>query len=955
MATGWDAFISYSHAESERTAIALQRGLERFARPWYQRRAIRVFRDNSAMSTNPALWPAIEQGLIASKQLIVLLSPTAAASPYVERETAWWVTNKGTDSILLVQDAGPLSWTVEGRFSDESAVPPALRTAFSDEPRWLDLRWLHDSASPSSDARFAEAVADLSAPIRGVSRDELIGEDLAQHRKVRRLTRAAISGLTLLLITSIVATVIAVRQRDDVLRQAVTLSSRQLASTATGLLGSDLRLAQLMAVHGLRTEDSTVTRSALLAAALASPPVQYFATFEAPVTAIGTGSRAVAVGLADGRVYTVGIHVGDQPTLRFTAPSAVTAIRTTADAGHLLVQADESISVVDASGSRTLGVKAMVGTDAIGLSPSGAVAAVLTSAERNSIVILDPATGKVLQRRRDIMAPRVGEAAVYPQYTQRISFVNDDRLRLVANDARWVTVDLRSGRTSQRGQTDWIPSVQLYQASSRGDRLLSAQIGNGHQVTAWSLDRSGSGKGAVRTAEVQISDPLGLAVSPDGHYLLVSDSASGVSAAAMAAPNDPFAATRFPSSRIPGLDGAGAMEFFSPNRAVIAARNQLAFLTLGGPGRGLTSQRLVPRSASALPGYATDSRSSTLAVAPDGANLAVFESSLGTVELVPVPGHGGRSLAAAEVVSAGTQSLGPLWLDPDTVLVLSSGTGQSSRPLPSGVLVWGLGLEDDPDRFVQALVAQVTPDNRVLIATSDGLIQTREAPSGRLLATAGARVPNDRSYELAAFSADGRYLALLDSESDDLQAYQSATLRVLDPVTGQVLHEVSWPSTGRPDELAFAGSDLLVSHGAGVDIMADAGRGAVTRVATSGNRTSTGSAQRNPPLLGPDGIVGLPTRSGLQLYQLDGLQPLATVPLAAGFETVPRAYAFTPDGSTLISGHFGADRTTARVTFRKLGIEAIVAQTCASAGGAVAVDDWIRLVGGTPPDDLGCR
>ena len=62
MATGWDAFISYSHADSERTAIALPRGLERFARPWYQRRAIRVFRDNSALSTNPGLWPATSRG-----------------------------------------------------------------------------------------------------------------------------------------------------------------------------------------------------------------------------------------------------------------------------------------------------------------------------------------------------------------------------------------------------------------------------------------------------------------------------------------------------------------------------------------------------------------------------------------------------------------------------------------------------------------------------------------------------------------------------------------------------------------------------------------------------------------------------------------------------------------------------------------------------------------------------
>ena len=49
-ASGYDAFISYSHALDGALAPALQTGLERFAKPWYRPRALRVFRPESASS-----------------------------------------------------------------------------------------------------------------------------------------------------------------------------------------------------------------------------------------------------------------------------------------------------------------------------------------------------------------------------------------------------------------------------------------------------------------------------------------------------------------------------------------------------------------------------------------------------------------------------------------------------------------------------------------------------------------------------------------------------------------------------------------------------------------------------------------------------------------------------------------------------------------------------------------
>jgi hypothetical protein len=63
----YNAFVSYSHAADAKLAPAIQRALHAFAKPWYKLRALRVFRDKTSLSANPALWDAIEQALSQSE------------------------------------------------------------------------------------------------------------------------------------------------------------------------------------------------------------------------------------------------------------------------------------------------------------------------------------------------------------------------------------------------------------------------------------------------------------------------------------------------------------------------------------------------------------------------------------------------------------------------------------------------------------------------------------------------------------------------------------------------------------------------------------------------------------------------------------------------------------------------------------------------------------------------
>jgi len=59
----YDAFVSYSHAKDKPIAAALQSVVQKLGKPWYRRRALRIFRDDTSLSATPGLWPAIEQAL----------------------------------------------------------------------------------------------------------------------------------------------------------------------------------------------------------------------------------------------------------------------------------------------------------------------------------------------------------------------------------------------------------------------------------------------------------------------------------------------------------------------------------------------------------------------------------------------------------------------------------------------------------------------------------------------------------------------------------------------------------------------------------------------------------------------------------------------------------------------------------------------------------------------------
>jgi tetratricopeptide (TPR) repeat protein len=196
----YDAFVSYSHAKDKPIAAALQSVVQRLGKPWYRRRALRIFRDDTSLSATPHLWPTIEQALGQSRFLILLASPEAAASHWVNKEVAYWLEAKSADTLLIAVTDGKLKWdhSVEDfAWGEGTPLPPALKGRFAVEPKWVDLTAYRDGAD-KRDAKFTELAADFAAAIRGMPKEDLLSQEVRQQRKALTLAWSAAGSLLIL-------------------------------------------------------------------------------------------------------------------------------------------------------------------------------------------------------------------------------------------------------------------------------------------------------------------------------------------------------------------------------------------------------------------------------------------------------------------------------------------------------------------------------------------------------------------------------------------------------------------------------------------------------------------------------------------------------------------------------------------------------------------------------------
>ena len=382
----FDCFLSYSRGSSTGLAIDLQTGLERFAKPWNKLRAIRVFRDDQSMAANTALWSTIEKGLREARWFVLIATPESGSSQYVNQEVDWWLRNKGPHSLLLVRASGTIEWDrAANTFTTRStAIPPALRFAYAEEPRWVDMSWFVEAGSlGKADPRFTERVADLSAAIRGTERDVLLGENVRQHRKTQRLTRAAVSALSVLLVLALAAGAVAIVQRGEAVRQrnvatdqSLVSTARQLAATAVNDADTNLQRALLLAATAYRTRPEHQTETALHEVLATTPQLVGFVDFGEQVALADAtpDGNVIVAGAESGKVYRIDRGSGERAEL-FDLPENIDFLAVSDDgqtvAAGAHTRGDEGIESRDSALWANGDVTQLPGERLVALSPSG--------------------------------------------------------------------------------------------------------------------------------------------------------------------------------------------------------------------------------------------------------------------------------------------------------------------------------------------------------------------------------------------------------------------------------------------------------------------------------------------------------------------------------------------------------------------------------------------------------
>jgi tetratricopeptide (TPR) repeat protein len=229
--TRYYAFLSYSHRDSG-LAGWLHRELERFRVPGslagkltangvVPKRLTPIFRDQHDLSAGDDLTAEIQAALAASQFLVVLCSPGAAKSKWMNLEIESFKRTRPEGCVLAAVASGePFASDMPGREKEE-CFPSALRfkydrrghrTEKTADPLAADFR--------AGDEARRIAFLKLVAGMLGVGLDELVQrETTRKHRKLAWLAAASIGGMA---VTSTLA-VTAIQARDtarDQRRQA---------------------------------------------------------------------------------------------------------------------------------------------------------------------------------------------------------------------------------------------------------------------------------------------------------------------------------------------------------------------------------------------------------------------------------------------------------------------------------------------------------------------------------------------------------------------------------------------------------------------------------------------------------------------------------------------------------------------------------------------------------------
>jgi eukaryotic-like serine/threonine-protein kinase len=260
------AFISYSHRDKA-WAAWLHRALERYTIPHrlvgtltetgvVPRRLSPIFRDADELATARDLGQKVTQALGQSACLLVVCSPAAALSRWVDEEIRTYQRLGGGERIFcLVVGGEPNASRIPGRGAEE-CFPPALRQRYDAEGGLSDdvIEPLAADVRSGGDGK-ADALCKLVAGMLGVGLDTLKRRDL--QRRARRAVALSAVALAVALVMTLLALRATLARRDAVVASHVAERRQKDAEDLVAFMLGDLndRLAQVSRLDILEAVD----------------------------------------------------------------------------------------------------------------------------------------------------------------------------------------------------------------------------------------------------------------------------------------------------------------------------------------------------------------------------------------------------------------------------------------------------------------------------------------------------------------------------------------------------------------------------------------------------------------------------------------------------------------------------------------------------------------------------
>lgn len=947
----FDAFMSYSHAVDGRLAPALQQGVQTLGKPWHRRRVLHVFRDQTSLSASPGLWPDIERALAMSRFFILLASPEAADSSWVRKEVLWWREHRASERLLIAVTDGSLAWDSERDDFDgeaSSALPGVLRGCFAREPLWVDLRWARAERQVSSrDPRFRDCIADLAAPLHGCPKDELIGEDIRNHRRAIRLARGAGATLALITAAAIVAAILAIGQRNAARHETLLATSRQLAAQSQAAGPSRLDTSLLLSHAAWRTAQTPQALAALLQANTASPQLVALTTQQQRITSIASepGASMIATGASDGTVRLWRPAVGGA-TMR-VAGLAAAAVSATAFGGT-------DLAVGDAAGN--VGVYVLPARRWVWPIQSQAhpITAVAVDGADGTVASASSLGGKstieISRAAAHARSARVTVAPVLGSPITRLAFNGANRLVVGAFTGQVFVFSLMPtlrylGTSTQYTATDG-SNIGAYSADMKSFGVSGGGVSRTDAETT-SLGQPGLPAPArFQFPPTAPNPPLAVALAPDGRRLAVSGSTEvtvlrrvGIGGA------DPALAT----TTLTGLASLGSLTFPDEDHIVGTDGHTVAVWDLRQSGR--IAHTLGPP----LERVSMAVEKAPTAVSPDGRYATWVEPSSGASEykLDCWDLRTSRELHAEP-------PRGPLSQNPIYSLAYNAAGSRLVSAGYGSVQLWQVHdgcptLQKDVPLPVSQVQAAGFRDARTIVAVgSDDTLRVLDASSGRQITAWRLRYKGFTSDPVtsAAISPDGEFAAIgldngrllrADTHTGDTRSFIAAQPE-LSNLTATSISAVTWSRNGQDIALAEGNGAVIVLGRDGQTVMNVPGLGTESLQFMFGGTT----------------LMGVDAKGTAHVWDLGTGSILTNFPIEH-FAPPHNGFAFLPDlgGGTSLTPVSGSKLLVtdpgAYPAIFDLGIANLLSHACRTAGRQLSHTEIQQLAAPAPPYVWSCK